>query len=86
MKSVTLTPALLDALAAVRCAEQTYVPGRDSSGLIEIPKLDLADALLAAIDAQTAARRDRLKQLPKAKPVPVVVEVALRRKWRRGGQ
>lgn len=84
MKTLILTPAILAALEAVRDAEQRYEPGRDSAAVIELPQLDLADAILAAIAAQTAARRARLETLPKARPVPVVVEVALRRKWRRG--
>lgn len=79
MKTIPLTPALWAALEAVRDAEQRYVPGCDSSGVIEIPKLDLADALLAAIDAQTADRRAQLETLPKARPAAV----ALRRKARR---
>lgn len=85
IKTLTLTPEILAALAAVRRAEQTYVPGVVSAAKIEIPKLDLADALLRALAEQAdAARVARLAQLPKAKPVPVIVEVALRRKWRRG--
>lgn len=85
IKTVTLTPDMLAALAAVRAASVGYVPGRDSSGRMDIPKIDLAEALLAAIADQQESRRQRLQAVPKAKPVPVVVEVALRRKWRRGG-
>lgn len=85
IKTLTLTPAILAALAAVREAEEFYIPGRDSSAVIEVPEIDLARAVLAAIEAQQEqTRQQRLQALPKAKPVPVVVEVALRRKWRRG--
>lgn len=85
IKTLTLTPEILAALADVRRAERVYVPGRDSAAVVEIPKIDLADAVLDAIATQAERTRlQRLQTLPKPRPVPVVVEVALRRKWRRG--
>lgn len=41
-------PRLCAALATVARAEAGYVPGRMSASVIEIPKLELADALLEA--------------------------------------
>lgn len=79
MKHLEITPAIRAALAAIADAEQDYVPGRDSSAVIEIPKLALADALLAAVRAQA-----RIAKLPtRAGGILPVVEVELRRKRRR---
>lgn len=66
MTRIELTQAMQDALAALDQAERVYVPGRDSSAIVELPKLALADAVLAAIQAQ------RTKRLPRRADAGVV--------------
>lgn len=78
MKRLELTQPMRDALEAVARAQRFYVPGRDSASIVELPKLALADAMLAAVRAQT----DRLAKLP-ARAVTPVVEVSIRPKRRR---
>jgi hypothetical protein len=64
----------------VRAALASYIPGYDSASIVELPKLELADALLAAM----AARRARPQCLADVlRPTPAVVEVTLRPKRRR---
>lgn len=58
MNRLSLTPDLLAAVDAVAAAERVYVPGRDSASVIELPKLALANAVLAALEVQR--RTDRL--------------------------
>ncbi len=43
---------LAPALHALREIARDYVPGRDRGDLLELRKLDLADAVIAAIDAE----------------------------------
>ena len=76
MKRIDITPELQAALDAIAVAEQRFVPGRDSCNVIDLPKLALADAVLASM---RAAHADHLRRLPvRARPVPVLVEVTLR--------
>lgn len=67
LKHLELTPALLAAIDSVERAERSYIRGGESSGAIEIPKLGLADAVMAAVAAQ---RIERLEGLPRATPAP----------------
>jgi hypothetical protein len=85
VRTLDLTPALRAAIDAVHHAERTYVPGVDSAARVEIPKLDLANAILEAIDAQAEIEHlERLNRLPRKRPTPVaVVEVELRHKRRK---
>jgi hypothetical protein len=55
MKTIEITDTIQAALDAVKEAERGYVVGRDPALPIELLKLDLADAVLAA-----AARIERL--------------------------
>jgi hypothetical protein len=71
LKQVAITPALRDAIEAVRQAAATYRPGRDSASVVELPLLALAEARLAALHTQTVAR------------LPVRAVVARRRERRR---
>jgi hypothetical protein len=82
MKRIDITPAMADALATIARVELIYVPGRDSSSVIELPKLALADATLAAVAVQ---QQRRVVRLPvRAKAMSAVVEVELRPKRGRG--
>lgn len=56
---LTITADLEYHLKYVRRCLKQYVPGRDSASVIEIPKLQLADALLEA-----EARQRRIDRLP----------------------
>lgn len=80
VKHIEVTEAMRDALAAIDRAEAVYVPGFDSSSVIEIPKLALANAVLAAVRRQQATRVSRL---PERAPVVPVIEVTIRPKRRR---
>lgn len=55
MTTIPVTPAIRAALTILREAEAAFRPGEDSYARIEIPKLQLADAVLAAIAAQERA-------------------------------
>jgi len=80
LKRLEVTDAIREALAAIERADAVYVPGRDSASLIELPKLALADVVLAAVAAQ---QTQRLRRLP-TRAVPVVVDIAMRPTRRRG--
>lgn len=85
MKAIRITDDLRTALRVCHDAAAAFTPGCDSFAVIELPKLALADTVLAAVAAQegrTTERVARLSALPKARPV-AVVEVALRPKRRR---
>jgi hypothetical protein len=58
MRDLRWTKRLHQALDAVRAIERRYVPGRDPSSRLDMAKIALADALLAAI--ATSARLDRV--------------------------
>lgn len=60
MAHLEITPAMQAALDAIAQTEATYVPGRESSAVIELPKLALAEATMAAVQAAKAHRVDRL--------------------------
>jgi hypothetical protein len=78
VKHIEITPELQQAIDAVDAAEEHYLPGGESASVIELPKLALADAFLAALQAQ------RLAKLPgRARVVPVVVEIEMRPRRRR---
>jgi hypothetical protein len=81
LKRVELTDEIQRRVRAVEDALAVHVPGRESSDVIDIPKLQLADALLEAIAAQSEAR---LSKLPKrAAAVAPVVEISMQPKRRR---
>lgn len=84
MKTLLITPTLQDRITAVRTALASYVRGCESAATIELPKLELADALLeavAALDATPVTTRTRLADVPR--PRPAVVAVPIRPKRRR---
>lgn len=81
MKRIEITDDMRVALEAVARAERAYLPGFDSSSIVEIPKLALADATLAAIRAQQLARIARLPRRTAA--LAPVVDVTIRPKRRR---
>jgi hypothetical protein len=56
---IEITPALRAAIEAVRKADEAYAPGAESSAVIELPKLALADTFLDALRDQTRARLPR---------------------------
>jgi hypothetical protein len=68
VKHIDVTPEMEAALDALARALASYVPGRDSASVIELPKLDLADALLRAL---------QLARVPK--PTPATVAAPARR-------
>jgi hypothetical protein len=85
LKHLELTDAMRARIEAVQAALMTYAPGGESAAVVELPKLALADVVLAeyarqAIDA--ARRAARLARLPKPTLTPIV-EVTLRPKRRR---
>lgn len=49
MKTLRLTPEIQQRLLELARAEAGYEPGGESSAVIELPKLALADAVLAAL-------------------------------------
>jgi hypothetical protein len=53
VQSRELTPTLRARIDACRRAEETYVAGVESASIVEIPKLELAAAVLAAVEEQT---------------------------------
>jgi hypothetical protein len=87
LDAIPITHAIADAIEAIGRAMRNYEQGQMSAGVIEIPKLALAEAVLAAvreqlIKAQAEGRATALAQV--RRPLPVgVVEVELRRKRRR---
>lgn len=85
LKHLELTDVLRARIEAVQAALMVYQPGRESASVIELPKLDLADAMLAEYARQlvkTAQRAARLASLPKPALMPIV-EVTIRPKRRR---
>lgn len=54
-KRLTVTEAMVRALAALDAVEAGYVPGRDFASEVEVHKIHLANAVLAAL----ADQRDR---------------------------
>lgn len=61
MKTIPMTTAMRTSIANLKRALETYRPGLDSASVVELPKLELADATLAAVRAQ-------LVRLPRAMP------------------
>ncbi len=79
VRPVRPTPALEAAVAAYEAVAAVYVPGQDSASVLELAKLALADALLAAIGAQTTTgRRARPATAPMLRAA--LVDLGLRRK------
>lgn len=79
IRKLELTDEMQRRIRAVEDALAVHVPGRESSDVVDIPKLQLADALLDAIAAQSATRLSKLP--PRAKPAVVpVVEISMRPK------
>ena len=76
-RRLDLTGELQDRIAAVERAIADHVPGAESAPVVELPKLDLADAVLKAVAAQ---RAQRIARLPAKAPV---IGVGLPRKRRR---
>lgn len=58
-------------IEAVERALDTYRPGYESASVIEIPKVQLADAVLEAIAAQAAAQDARIAAVPRGRAVAV---------------
>lgn len=75
MKSIPITDEVRAALEAVQAAERS-LDQADSYAAIELPKLALADAVIAAVGQQ------RVDRLPR-RAVEAIVEVELRPKPRR---
>lgn len=72
-RTIWLDPPLVEAIAAYRTAEATYVPGRDSASLVELPKLAVADAFLATVE--------RTERLPhRARPLRVTWSLRRRKR------
>jgi len=69
LRRLELTDDLLARLADVEYAQHMYRPGRESAAVVELPKLALADAVLAAVHAQIAAHTLQLAALPKRQPI-----------------
>jgi hypothetical protein len=75
-EAIAWTTRLELALADVRTRERRYVPGRDPSAPLDLAKVALADALLAAI-----AAAERLAQLPaRARPARAGLRPPARRR------
>ena len=55
-RRLVVTDEMERRLAAVARAYETYLPGGESSSVVELPKLALADALLRAIAADDRRR------------------------------
>jgi len=66
LRRLTLTEDIQRRIVAVQAALDIYRPGYESAAVIELPKLALADAVLAAIAEQTAAHDAQLAALPRA--------------------
>lgn len=82
LKRLELTDELRRRLRAVEDAIAVHAPASESSDVVDIPKLQLAEAVLAAVAEQSAARLARLpNRLTPA--VMAVVEVSIRPKRRR---
>lgn len=78
MKRIALTDDLIYRIAFVRrCVEQDATAPDTTDA-----KLDLADAVLAAVDAPIRRRLRRLDRVP-LRPVQAVIELELRPKRRR---
>lgn len=56
MTHIEMTSRIREALAAIATADAEFVPGRDSYSVVELPRLALAEAVLAAIVEQEADR------------------------------
>ena len=86
IKTLILTADLCAAIDSVRRADAAYVRGRMSASIVEIPMLGLAEAVLQAVDEQSAlSRTARLARVSRGKPAQVpVVDIEMRRKrsWR----
>lgn len=76
------SPAVLAALVAYDTAAAGYLAGRDSASVLDLPKLALADAVLAAIAAASADRRTRLPG--RGRPILAAHFVPRGRSGRRG--
>lgn len=86
LKTLEITDAMCDAIEAIGRAQRAVEVGQVSAAIVEIPKLALADAVLAAIRAQLvkAHAAGRMAQLRGVKrPQQPIVEVELRRKRKR---
>lgn len=71
LRRLDLTDEIQQRIAAVERALKTYRPGGQSAAVVELPKLALANAVLAAVAAQTAAVDALLAALPKPRPAGV---------------
>lgn len=67
---VTLTGGVQAALDALDAAARDYVPGRDPASVIELPKLALADAVLAAIAEARAKLPARARPIAAGAALP----------------
>lgn len=55
LKTLTLTPELCAAIYHCRRAEALYVPGQMAASVVELPRLELADVVLASVAEQGVA-------------------------------
>lgn len=78
MPPLLLSPALRRACATVRATVRATVPGRDPASAVELAKLALADAVLAAVDERGELPR-------RARPVKVLDARVSRGRTRRSG-
>lgn len=82
LKTLKLTPLILEQLARVERAAELYPNADDGTAPLEIEQLTLAELVFE--EAQRQETQHRLRRLPiKARAVPVVVDVELRPKRRR---
>lgn len=85
LKHLELTAEMHARIEAVKAALAGYLPGGESASVVELPKLDLAEFVLAEYARQLTRadqRAARLAALPKPQLTPIV-EVSMRPKRRR---
>lgn len=85
LKTLEISDAMCDAIEAIGRAARSYAPGQMSAAIIEIPKLALADATLAAVRVQMvkAEAHGRIAKLRRIHtPQQPIVEVERRKRKR----
>jgi hypothetical protein len=79
LRRLELDDEIRERIAAVERALEAYDPGGDSASYVELPKLELADAVLHAVAVQRQRLDQRLRRLPVRARV-ALGEVSLRPK------